>query len=170
MVHSMIQDEKGFVWLGTGFGLNRFDGVEFRKWYEEDGLPNNRVNALSQSRDGIIWIGTDAGLAYLENDSIYSPDIFEPVSESVVLSIYEDTGGAIWVATEGNGLWKLETSREFTNVSTQHGYRNMMVRTVVEDSEQVIWVGTSEGLFSYDGTNFKKHRSTEGIPEVQLTR
>jgi len=168
VIHSMIQDEMGFIWLGTGFGLNRFDGVEFKKWYEEDGLPNNRVNALLQSSEDKIWIGTDAGLAYLENDSIYSPDIFEPVLESVVLSIYEDTDGAIWVATEGNGLWKYKTSGEFTNVSTQHGYRHMMARTVVEDSQQVIWVGTSEGLFSYDGTNFKKHRSSEGIPEVSI--
>src|SRR6056297_34827 len=168
VVHSMIQDEKGFIWLGTGFGLNRFDGVEFKKWYEEDGLPNNRVNALVQSDDGKIWIGTDGGLAYLENDSIYSPDKFEPVFESVVLSINEDAGGAIWVATEGNGLWKFGESGDFTNVSTQHGYRNMMARTVVEDAQQVIWVGTSEGLFSYDGTNFKKHRSSEGIPEVSI--
>src|SRR6056297_2974008 len=123
VIHSMIQDEMGFIWLGTGFGLNRFDGVEFKKWYEEDGLPNNRVNALRQSSDGKIWIGTDAGLAYLESDSIYSPELFDPVLESVVLSVYEDSEGSIWVATEGNGLWKYKTSGEFTNVSTQHGYR-----------------------------------------------
>jgi ligand-binding sensor domain-containing protein/two-component sensor histidine kinase len=168
VIHSMIQDDVGFIWLGTGFGLNRFDGVEFKKWYEEDGLPNNRVNALRQSSDGKIWIGTDAGLAYLEADSIYSPELFDPVLESVVLSVYEDSEGSIWVATEGNGLWKYDGRDEFTNVSDAHGYRNMMARSVAEDSEGVMWIGTAEGLFSYDGSMFKKHTSSEGVPEVPI--
>lgn len=168
VIHSLIQDESGFIWLGTGFGLNRFDGVEFRKWYEEDGLPNNRVNALRQSRDGKIWIGTDAGLAYLESDSIHTPDIFEPVIESVVLSVYEDREGAVWIATEGNGLWKYENPGRFVNVSHNHGYRNLMARSVVEDNEGVIWVGTSEGLFSYNETAFRKHSGTGDIPEVPI--
>lgn len=168
VIHSMIQDEAGFIWLGTGFGLNRFDGVEFKKWYEEDGLPNNRVNALRQGRNGEIWIGTDGGMAYLENDSIYSPEIFDPILESVVLSIYEDSNEAIWVATEGSGLWKYDRSGRFTNISNQHGYRNMMARAVVEDSDGVMWIGTSQGLFSYDGTNFRKYRSSDGIPEVPI--
>lgn len=168
VIHSMIQDETGFIWLGTGFGLNRFDGIEFKKWYEENGLPNNRVNALKQSRDGKIWIGTDAGLAYLENDSIYTPDVFEPILASVVLSVYEDSEGSIWVATEGSGLWKYEKSGRFTNISNQHGYRNLMARAVVEDSSGVMWVGTSGGVFSYDGINFRKYRSADGIPEVAV--
>lgn len=168
VIHSLIQDERGFIWLGTGFGLNRFDGVEFIKWYEEDGLPNNRVNALRQSSDGKIWVGTDAGLAYIESDSVYSPPVFEPVNESVVLSIYEDSDGSIWIATEGNGLWKYDPSGKFTNVSTQFGYRNMMARAVVEDENGVMWVGTSEGLFSYNGNSFRKYRRSDGMPEVSV--
>lgn len=168
VIHSLIQDESGYIWLGTGFGLNRFDGVEFKKWYEEDGLPNNRVNALRQSSDGKIWLGTDAGIAYLEDDSIYVPSVFEPIRESVVLSIYEDTDRSMWIATEGSGLWKYDTSGRFANVSNQHGYRNMMARAVVEDENGIIWVGTSEGLFSYDGTSFKKYRHSDGMPEVPV--
>lgn len=168
VVHSMIQDEKGFVWLGTGFGLNRFDGVEFKKWYEETGLPNNRVNALKQSSDGKIWIGTDAGLAYFENDSIYTPSVFDPIQESVVRSVFEDSKGVIWIATEGNGVWTYEESSQFVNISHEHGYRNMVARSVVEDSDGIIWVGTDSGLFSYDDANLKKHKSTDGIPEVPV--
>lgn len=168
VVHSMIQDDKGFIWLGTGFGINRFDGVEFRKWYEEDGLPNNRINALRQTADGKIWLGTDAGLAYLENENIFTPSVFEPIREAVVLSIYEDAEESLWIATEGSGLWKYDRMGELVNISHQFGYRNMLARAVVEGSGGLIWVGTSEGLFSFNGTSFKKYRSADGIPEIPI--
>lgn len=168
VVHSLLQDEKGFIWLGTGFGLNRFDGVEFTHWYEENGLPNNRVNALLQSDDKKIWIGTDSGLAYLEKDSVHSPSMFEPVAESVVLSLYEDQNSAVWVATEGNGLWRYDRDGTFENVSHQYGYRNLGARAVIEGSGGMIWIGTSEGLFSYGNGTFRKHRNQEGVPEVPI--
>ncbi len=169
VVHSMIQDDRGFIWMGTGFGLNRFDGVRFKQFYQEHGLPNNRVNALFQDSDRKIWIGTDSGLAYLDSDSIYSPGVFDPLRESVILSIYEDHRNNIWVATEGNGLWKYDTEGQFVNISHQHGYRNMRARSVVETSDGVIWIGTAEGLFSFNGTTFKKYRSQEGYPEVPMS-
>lgn len=168
VVHSMIQDDKGFIWLGTGFGINRFDGVEFKKWYEEDGLPNNRVNALRQTGDGKIWLGTDAGLAYIENDSIHSPAVFDSIGEAVVLSLYEDGEEALWIATEGSGLWKYDRTGQFVNISHQFGYRNMKARAVTEGAGGLIWIGTSEGLFSFNGTSFKKYRSDEGIPEISI--
>src|SRR6056297_1476953 len=59
VAHTMVQDEKGFIWVGTGYGLNRFDGQRFKQYYEEDGLSNNRVNSLYQNNKGRIWVGTD---------------------------------------------------------------------------------------------------------------
>lgn len=168
VVHSMLQDDSGYIWLGTGFGLNRFDGVEFKKWYEEDGLPNNRVNALELDQSGRIWIGTDRGIAYLEQDSIKTSPLFEPLQESVVLSVYEDSKGDVWIATEGNGLWKYEGSQRLWNVSQEYGYRDMMARSVAESSDGMIWVGTANGLFRFDGETFKKYRSTDGVPEIPI--
>ncbi len=164
----MLQDQKGFIWMGTGFGLNRFDGVQFTHFYEEHGLPNNRVNALHQDGTGKIWIGTDSGLAYLLHGEIHTPNIFDPVNESVILSIYEDRDRNIWIATEGTGLWKYNTQGEFINISHQHGYQNMRARSVVQTEDDILWVGTSEGLFSFNGTTFQKYRAQNGYPEVPM--
>ena len=54
VAHTMVQDKKGFIWVGTGYGLNRFDGQRFKQYYEEDGLANNRVNSLHQDNKGRI--------------------------------------------------------------------------------------------------------------------
>jgi len=168
VVHSLLQDEKGFIWMGTGFGLNRFDGVRFKHYYQDEGLPNNRVNALMQASDGKIWIGTDSGIAYLKSDSIHTPDVLEPLHESLVLSIYEDNTRAVWIATEGNGLWRYSSSGDLTHISHHHGYRNMRARSIAESDDGKIMIGTDDGLFSFDGRTFKKYGRGEGVPEVPI--
>ncbi|REL33562.1 hypothetical protein DYD21_09110 [Rhodohalobacter sp. SW132] len=168
VVHSMLQDESGYIWLGTGFGLNRFDGVRFTQFYQEHGLPNNRVNELFQDYRGRIWIGTDSGLAFYENGEIHSPEQFNSVNESVILSIVEDENRNIWVATEGNGLWRYDRQQRFENITHQHGYRNMQVRSLAITQDGMLWLGTSEGLFSFNGNTFRKYRSQNGYPEVPM--
>lgn len=168
VVHSMIQDNSGYIWLGTGFGLNRFDGAAFDQFYEADGLPNNRVNTLVQDSSGNIWIGTNSGIATFDGQSITTPEGFAPVDEAVILSIFEDHDGNIWIATEGSGLWMANGEQELVNVSSSHGYRNMHARTVAQSMDGTMWIGTEDGLFSFDGSVFRKYRSQNGYPEVPI--
>ena len=43
VVNTLIQDEKGYIWMGTGFGLNRFDGHDFTIYLQEDGLKSTKL-------------------------------------------------------------------------------------------------------------------------------
>src|ERR1700740_2333474 len=65
-IRSIAQTPDGYIWLGTGFGLFRFDGVRAEHWRPPSNgeqLPSNFVNCLHVTRDGILWIGTMKGLA-----------------------------------------------------------------------------------------------------------
>jgi len=64
-VLSITQTTDGYIWVGTGAGLFRFDGVRFVSWNSQEGElpPSTFIAALLAARDGSLWIGTDAGLA-----------------------------------------------------------------------------------------------------------
>src|SRR6056297_1289784 len=62
-IYCMIQDSRGYLWLGTdGGGLCRFDGKTFETYKHEDGLSGNVIRSLFEDEQGNIWIGTDKGL------------------------------------------------------------------------------------------------------------
>ncbi|UJF23191.1 EAL domain-containing protein [Shewanella sp. OMA3-2] len=69
-VTSIIKDSEGYVWVGTVNGLNRFDGTEFKTYYndsQKDSLPSSFIRNLLINEDGIILVGTDNGLALYDN-------------------------------------------------------------------------------------------------------
>ena len=65
-VNAMVQDVRGYIWIGTENGLFRFNGRNYSKYYGrddvEDDLPSNRVVSLALDRRGRVWIATDAGM------------------------------------------------------------------------------------------------------------
>jgi len=65
IISSIAQTPDGYLWLGTDFGLLRFDGVRPVEWTPPGpgGLPSSRIQTLFAARDGTLWIGTRAGLA-----------------------------------------------------------------------------------------------------------
>ena len=92
--NAIAQTSDGYLWIGTGDGLLRFDGVRFAPWAAHKGqkLPNSFIWSLLAARDGTLWIGTKGGLAHLINgDLIDFPD-----TRAAVLSILQDQSGTIW--------------------------------------------------------------------------
>src|SRR6266567_2115970 len=65
IINSIAQTPDGYLWLGTEFGLVRFDGVRTVPWQPPPGqhLASSAVTRLLAARDGTLWIGTSKGLA-----------------------------------------------------------------------------------------------------------
>ncbi len=105
----LLQDSRGFLWVGTIEGLSRFDGREFRTFRVADGLPGEVITALAESSAHDLWIGTGAGLCRLRAAE-HGPTPFE----SVVLGASEGSrsiddlaaavDGSLWIATD-DGLF-----------------------------------------------------------------
>src|SRR5260370_33099901 len=107
-VSQIVQDDLGFMWFGTQYGLNRYDGHNFKVFVPDPRNPNSLsgvfISALFKDRDGTLWVGCDRFL-----------NKFEPATETFarypvpyVNHISQDTAGTLWLATN-SGLCTLKS-------------------------------------------------------------
>jgi PAS domain S-box-containing protein len=162
-VDHMLQDRRGFIWIGTYNGLNRFDGYRFQVYKPDPNNPNSLGGALVlplfEDQSGILWIGVDAGLDRFdpttERFTHFRIDPNNPDSPSgEVEHITQDRDGMLWVATH-NGLDRLDpASGRFTHYRHDPGDPNTLsssdVRFLLEDRQGVLWVATSAGIDTFD--------------------
>lgn len=73
-VTALLQDDIGFVWVGSVSGLDRFDGHSFRNWSVSDGLRGGRVDALRRDAQGQVWV-----FSALPNGDIATVDLMDPL-------------------------------------------------------------------------------------------
>ena len=160
-IYSMVQDRKGFVWVGTQNGLNKYDGYGFKVYYhdpdDDSSLQTGWVTALHEDAQGRLWVGTDVGgLSYLdpvtETFVHYRHDPAEStsLSDNSVWAILEDTQGMLWVGTQGGGLNRLDPQTETVTRFQHHpsdstSLSDNWVTIILEDAHGMLWVGTWEG-------------------------
>jgi len=74
-IYCFFQENDSILWIGTGFGLNRFnmETERFQNFFISDGLPSNAIKAITKDDDGFIWISTNSGLSRLD----YSQNSFK---------------------------------------------------------------------------------------------
>ncbi|PAU93101.1 hypothetical protein CK503_13100 [Aliifodinibius salipaludis] len=168
VVNTISQDKDGYLWVGTGYGLNRFDGVRFKNYYVEDGLLNNEIQSLYADRDNQLWIGTEGGVNVMREDSIYTIPVLQPLVSSSILSIYNDSRNEFWFTTDGEGVWHWNRNQQLTQYREVHGMGSNRVRDVLEDNNGVIWFATREGLTKLEDGNFRTYTTRHGLPDNRL--
>lgn len=102
-VHTLLQDHRGFLWVGTADGLARYDGRAFRVYRRRPGepgsLPSNTVQALAEDADGTLWVGTAAGACRLVNEAAGRFECLES-GPSDLLHL-ASSGGVVWLQEVG---------------------------------------------------------------------
>ena len=178
-VYSIVQDSLGFIWFGTNDGLNRFDGLDFRKYYytgeDGDGMSSNSVRWLLISRDNRMWIALDNGVdVYDPQTGVFSHfDVRTDTGEAIsgrVLRIAEDADGELWIGTMTDGLYRYTPSTGRLRVyrhdpADASTISQNSVASLLVDSEGVVWVGTyDQGLcaFSKRTGRFTAYRKQPG--------
>ncbi len=170
-VYDLIQDSKGFIWVATQDGLNRFDGtnfVVFKKNLKQNSISDNYIWTLMEDSKGDLYIGTDAGGLSIYNpvknsftNFLHSGKDSTSIGSNEVSSLYEDSAGNLWVGTDGGGLNLFNRrNKKFTRFTSDNNKKtkllNNVVRSMAEDDAGNLWVGTEGGGVSILNINTKQ--------------
>lgn len=148
--YQIAQDELGRIVIASeGAGLIRFDGKKFTSWDRRSGFGSDTVRCLLPLHQGGILAGTDgAGIWLLSNDTLFQA--FHGHFRGMEIRSMVQKEHQLWVATLGNGLWTC------TGDSCRQAELNCMnIRTLLLGSDQTLYIGTDEGLFTFGGRNFE---------------
>lgn len=112
-----------------------------------DGFPSDWIISLRQDREGNLWSGTGSGLVMVRPSNIETVSPPDDWKSRAVLSVCADTNNALWIGTEGAGLYHFEHSA-WTNYEGAQGIRNPYIWSLAEDGAGRVWAGTwGGGLF-----------------------
>ncbi|MDB4919053.1 two-component regulator propeller domain-containing protein [Mucilaginibacter sp.] len=166
----ILQDSRGFIWIATNDGLNRYDGYKFKIFRNDvkdtTSIGNNYIQDIKEDKDGNIWIATvGGGLNKFDRKTnrfehyIHNEKNSKSISSNFLSRIVIERSGKIWVATQQNGLNLFDPKtgsclHYFNDKNNPKSISENQITTVYNDSQNNIWVGTvNRGLSLFDRKN-----------------
>lgn len=151
-VYNLTQDKNGFLLVGTGDGLLRYDGFEFRLFDESNGLGGSIVSCTFIDSHSNTWIGHSKSgkLSVLSDNKIKTIDI-SAYAKNKVVGISEDDSGNMWIATQNEGLLRYDVNGEFKMFKDDlDGY---LIISIQDLGGNNLALGTNEGVFIVENLN-----------------
>lgn len=156
-VNCIIQDKRGFIWIGTNDGLNRYDGYNFTVYRHEPGNPTtisgNIIRDMVEDKKGVLWIATeDGGLTRydhtLEPAKIFKqykhlPGDSNSIPVNMLSTIIADSLGYLWLGTSGQRVLRFDPRTERFIQPIKEGTRTILDLCMAPNG--IIWAGKQGG-------------------------
>ncbi|MCR5711542.1 MAG: response regulator [Prevotella sp.] len=149
LVTSLCQDQQGYIWIGTEYGLNKFDGVHFTHYYHDDAnthsLSDDIIRLLMTDRDGTVWIVSNSGVQrYNRMSDSFESLLFYGSTQANINDIIQTADGKIWLLSAQNGIFEVNSDEMKAN-PVEYINRQMQKKeegdNMYIDSKNRLWLG-----------------------------
>lgn len=177
-VETILQDSKGIIWIGTEFGLDRYDGYQFLSYNISKSSPielsSNKIISLEETKSGLMLVGTSNGLNILDLKNGTNRVILHAKDQkfksrgfvaSAIKAIKEVTDGTIWLS-DGGRLCKIENIENPTLEYVSQGIdtTDTQIRDIEEDMDGNIWLTTGKNfVYQIHYSGIKTHKISEQL-------
>ncbi|HRW62373.1 MAG TPA: two-component regulator propeller domain-containing protein [Bacteroidales bacterium] len=161
--YTINEDRDGFIWIGTGEGLCRFDGHTFIKSTEDDTLTNGFVVSSFLDSRGTLWFGHNSGqITYYDGVQFRLLNTPKDINSSIT-DITETENGQLIISTQNNGLLKVE--KDFKWLQFTEGLEGAIISSVKAIGNNWLLVGSVDGLKLF---NLRENQLTPAFSVKEL--
>ncbi len=171
-VTCILQTSDGFLWVGTDYGLNRFDGHHFKHFLPNNQLKNRtisneKINALAEDAQGFLWIATNNGLNRYNPKTQHFQAFYNTdnrnngLPSSMIMQLMIDAQNQLWVICDNRNPIVLNTQNlkfktydwiDFLNKTLPEKEKETYkpIYAIHQKNNHEIWLNTKFGVFSFD--------------------
>ena len=164
-VETIIQDSKGYIWIGTNDGLNRYNGTDMTVFKsdkkDKNSIISSYILSLAEDKSGNLWVGTDEGISRIDlsdysikNYRYYKDNKNTPYS--AINTIYVDENNLIYIGSN-NGLYIYDGDKDEFNkiLDDKDNLNDKCIYSIIKDKNKDIWIGTQKGINKIDAKTNK---------------
>jgi ligand-binding sensor domain-containing protein/signal transduction histidine kinase len=141
-----------------------FDRYQQFVWTDQQGLPQNTVQAITRTSDGYLWLGTLAGAVRFDGArfTVFDSSNTGEIKGSYITALLEDATETLWMGVDGGGLVGFRGGR-FSVYTTANGLPNNYVKSLLAARDGALWIGTDRGLARFKDSKFTVYTTRNGL-------
>lgn len=164
-IYSIFEDHEHNIWVGSEAGLSRLTPKRFKTITRDNGLSLNTVVSVCPSRDGGVWIGTwGGGLNHYLDGTVTTLNQSNGLKSDFIMGLTETQDGKLWAGTDYGGPLISVFQGQVVNYGREQGFLpGSATAVLLENTEGVLWIGTRDGLNTYDHGRFTRYTTKDGL-------
>ncbi len=168
---AVYQDQHGAIWVGTASGFGKYLDGRLVPYTEVNGRRLGAVRSFAEDASGRLWVAAGKDLLVMQKGQLSPFPGWDGHSEIEV--IYRDAHNRMWIGTDGDGLFQLDTNGRagaFRNFRDRDGLPGNRIRALHEDRNGALWISVfGVGVTRYAGGVFTSYNSSSGLAGSRVT-